>query len=104
MNHVKVASHRQWHKLDGTADDVSVNLYIQGLIQGGWQQEDSLVCLIECQHDEQNGPRGAEEEGDDGHEADLGKGRGEREGEDIVCYSRVLDRCLQADCNDLGPT
>ena len=83
------------HKLDGTANNVlvmllshrlcfgwalrqsqiSLSVCLWGHIRGGWRwQEDSFVSLIESIHEEQNGPRGAEEEGDDGHKTYFGQG------------------------------
>ena len=39
----------------------------KGRIQGGLRQEDSLVGLIDCTHNEQDRTCGADEEGDDRH-------------------------------------
>ena len=70
-----------------------------------WQGlEESLVGLVEGEHDEQDGPGGAEEEGDDGHEPDLCQRRGKGEAEGDVGHPNVLDCSLEADGDDLGPT
>ena len=109
-------------KLDSAADDVLVILHshllrgralyqrqiglllCERLLGVRWRrEEESLVGLVEGVHDQEDGPRGAEEEGDDGHEADLGQGRGEGEAEDEVRHPRVLDRRLKADGDDLRP-
>ena len=84
-----------WHRLDDTANNVLVMLHSHRLrfvwalfqchislsgcqrrhIRGGWRwQEDSLVSLIESIHEKQDGTRGAEEEGDDGHKTYFGQG------------------------------
>ena len=64
---------------------------------------DSPDHLVHRVDDEEHRPRGAEEEGDDGHEAHLAVGRREGEGEDHEGDAAVLDGGLQADGNDLGP-
>ena len=85
--------------------DTILHLTWRGSIFSGWRgPEEPLVGLVEGEHDEQDWPRGAEEEGDDGHEADLCQGRGEGEAEGDVGHPYVLDRSLEADGNDLGPT
>ena len=82
-----------------------LHLTLRGSIFSGWRSlKELLVGLVEGEHDEQDGPRGAEEEGDDGHEADLCQGRGEGEAEGDVGHPDVLDCSLEADGDDLGPT